>query len=133
LGARELASGDLSGDRQDVRAQSVERSRVGLSSRANRHVYRWTDPERRQEIDADEIAKAPLEAVAVDGGVPMARDDDAHAWMSERGIEHADVEVHGPDSLPLFNGRFQVGSARQSIPTRETESVVMRRRTCSEA
>ena len=56
--------------------------------------------------------------------------DDANARMRERGSEGSDIEMHGPNSLPLSNDRLQVEAPRQPIATRKTEALIRRLRTC---
>ncbi|HWT44632.1 MAG TPA: hypothetical protein VN085_01650 [Vicinamibacterales bacterium] len=60
-------------------------------------------PERRQQLGANQLSKAALETIAVHGGVVVARYDNADARMNERGSDDPDVEMFGPDSLPLSN------------------------------
>lgn len=88
---------------------------------------------RGQKLQPRQLAKPPLEAVAIHCGVLMSRNHETDPGMIERGSDGADVEVDGPDSLPLSDDGLQVGSPRQSIPTRKSKILVMRRRTCSEA
>ena len=63
----------------------------------------------------------------------MTRNDDPHSRKCERGSEDADVEMHGPNSLPLSNDGLYVGAPRQSVATRKAKAVVTRLRTCSGA
>jgi hypothetical protein len=114
-----------------IGAQSVERGAVCLSARSNGEVHGRACSQRRQEVDANELAEPALEPVPIDGSVTVARNDDAHARMRERGSEYSDVEIHSPDSLPLLNGRFQISAPRHPKATREATPVVTRRRTCS--
>jgi len=90
-------------NRQDVQPEPVERCGVGFSACANRDVDRRLTGERREQLRANELAKTTLETIAIHGGVVVAWDDDADARMNERGSEDPDVEVPGPDSLPLSN------------------------------
>jgi hypothetical protein len=50
--------------------------------------------------------------------------------MCERGSEGSDVEMHGPNSLPLSNDSLQVEAPRQSVATRKSEALIRRLRTC---
>jgi hypothetical protein len=112
LSAWRRVGGELPAHGKDIRAEPVELGGVRFLSGSNCHVDSESRPQRRKQLDADELPESPLEAVPIYCGMSMTRNDDAHAWMSERGSEDSDVEVHGPDSLPLLNGRFQVGSPR---------------------
>jgi len=62
--------------------------------------------------------------------MPVARNDNPNARMSKRGSEGSDIEVHGPNSLPLSNNSLQIESPRQSVATRKSEARVRRLRTC---
>lgn len=84
----------------------------------------------RQQLQANELAKAPLEAVAIDGGVLVTRHDDPDAGNAKRGSEDPDIEMYGPDSLPLSNDGLYVEAPRQPVATRKIEAVVTRLRTC---
>ena len=131
--ARRCPAGEFLAHRHHIGPERVERRRVGLTSHTDCDIDRRPHSKRRQELDADELAEAPFEAIPIDGVFPVTRNDDTHTGMRERGSEHTDVEVHGPDSLPLLDGRLQIGPARQPIAAREAVSAVMRRRTWSEA
>jgi hypothetical protein len=65
--------------------------------------------------------------------VLMQGNDDPDAGKTKRGSEDPDVEVRGPNSLPLSNDGLYVGPPRQPVPARIAEAVVMRRRICSGA
>jgi hypothetical protein len=55
----------------------------------------------------------------------------ANPRSAERGSEDSDIEMHGPNSLPLSNDGLYLGAARQPVVTRKTEVLVTRLRTCS--
>jgi hypothetical protein len=61
----------------------------------------WRVTQRREQHSASELPKATLDAVAVDGGMLIARHDDSDAGDAERGSEDPHIEMCGPDSLPL--------------------------------
>jgi hypothetical protein len=86
--------------------------------------------EHRQQLDADQFAKTALESVSIHRRVSVTRNDDANARMRERGSEGSDIEMHGPNSLPLSNDSLQVEAPRQPMATRKTEILVRRLRTC---
>ena len=92
----------------------MNREHVGAQQRRRRlHTLRAARESRRraagrarsdgQQLDAHELAQPALEPVAIDGRVLMTRNDDPHARKFERGSEDADIEMHGPNSLPLSN------------------------------
>jgi len=120
-------------DRAHVGTKRVERGAVGLVPRANRYVERRLAPKGGQQLQADEFAEPSLETVAIHGGVLMARHHDSDTRRSERGSEDPDIEMHGPNSLPLSNDGLDVDTPRQSVATRESKAVVRRLRTCSGA
>lgn len=118
---------------ENVGAQRVEARVVGLAPRADRQVHGRRGPKRRKQLQARQFAQAALQAIAVHCGVLMSRNHETDSGMIERGSDGADVEVDGPDSLPLSNDGLQIGSPRQPIVTRKSKILVMRRRICSEA
>jgi hypothetical protein len=132
-------AGDTRLDRLHVRSQCVERRGVRVVPRANGDVdrrlrsRRARGAQRRQELDAHELPEAALEAIAIDGGVLVTRHDDPDARRAERGSEDPDIEMHGPNSLPLSNDGLYVRAPRQPVATRKSKAVVMRLRTCSGA
>jgi hypothetical protein len=60
----------------------------------------------------------------------VSRHDDANARNAERGSEDPDIEMYGPNSLPLSNDGLKILRARQPLATREPKAVVTRLRTC---
>lgn len=62
----------------------------------------------------------------------MSRHDDPDARRAKRGGDYPDIEMRGPESLPLSNDGLYVEASRQPVATRKTKSVAMRLRTCSE-
>jgi len=122
--------GEPDGNRHNVVAQRRQCGGVRLASRPNRDVGRSVLPEHRQQLDADQFAKAALESVSVHRRVSVTWNDDANTRMRERGSEGSDIEMHGPNSLPLSNDSLQVEAPRQPMATRKTEVLVRRLRTC---
>lgn len=125
-----LGAGEPFSHRDDVSAQRRKFRRVGFMTGANRDVARCPIIERRQELDAHELAEPTLEPVSIDRRMAVSRNDDSDARMSERGSEGSDIQMHGPNSLPLSNDRLQVEAPRQPIAPRKSEAVVRRLRTC---
>jgi hypothetical protein len=130
---RIAAIGDAGTNGDHVRSQSIEGGGVRLASRANREIDGGPFAERRKQFDAHELSQAPLETVPIDGRTLVARNDNTHTWKFERGSDDPDIEMHGPNPLPLSYDGLYVGAPRQSIPTRKRKSAVMRLRTCSGA
>jgi hypothetical protein len=60
----------------------------------------------------------------------VPRNHDSNTRMRERGSEGSDIEVRGPNSLPLSNNGLQVAAPRQSVATRKSKARVRRLRTC---
>jgi hypothetical protein len=131
---REVAGvGDAGSNGDHVRSQSVDRGGVRLASRANGEIDGGLFAKRRKKFDTHELSQAPFQSIAIDGRALMARDNDTNAWKLERGSDDPDIEMYGPNTLPLSNDGLYVGAPRQSISTREGKSAVMRLRTCSGA
>ena len=60
----------------------------------------------------------------------MTRHNDPDARKTEWGSVDPDIEIHGPDALPLSNDCLYVEAPRETMLARETEAVVTRLRTC---
>ena len=82
------------------------------------------------KLEAHELAEPSLQPVAVDGAVLVTRNHDPDSRMTKRGSEDADIEIRGPNSLPLSDDILDVGASRQSLPARKAEAAVRRLRTC---
>jgi hypothetical protein len=113
----------------DIATQPVELGIICLAARANGNVGRPVT-ERWQEFDSSELTQPTLESIAVDRGVLMTRHDDPDTRKTERGSEDSDIEIRGPNSLPLSNDVLYVRAPRQSMLARETKTIVRRQRTC---
>ena len=116
---------------EHIGAQRVERCGVCLAPSPNSEVERRSGSERRKQIDPHELAQPPLERVPIHGRMLVARHHDSNTGKSERGSEHACVEMHGPNSLPLSNDGLKVTAPRQSVATRKTKAAVRLLRICS--
>jgi hypothetical protein len=125
--------GDTRLNEQYICPQRGEGGRIRVSPSANRHVHGGPLAQIRQELDAHELAQPPLESVAINGRLMVTWYDNSDSRKCERGSEDSHVEMCGPNSLPLANDGLNVEAPRQSIPTRKTEAVVTRLRTCSGA
>ena len=109
-----------------------EAGAVGLGEGADDEVHRGEDGE---EMQADDLAEAALETVAVDGRrlVPRHDDADPRARARQRGSDGPDLEVPGPDALPLSPDLLEIGVPRQPPAARKAPRLRRRRRTCSGA
>jgi hypothetical protein len=124
---------DIGCNRLNVGAKRVDGRLVGLVACTNGDVERGELAQRGQQRDARDLAKPSLEPVAIDGGVLVTRHDDPDARRTKRGSTDPDIEVHGPNSLPLSNDSLNIEASRQPVAARKSEAVVTRLRTCSEA
>lgn len=107
---------------------------VGMAGCAHEHVESGAlHAKQWKQLGPHELAKPPLQAVSIHGRMMMARHDDPDARESKRGSENPDIEMHGPNSLPLSNDGLNILAPRQSLATRKRKAVVTRLRTCSEA
>lgn len=118
------------GDCLHVDAQRLERGGVGFASRPKRDVYRSSRAHQRQQLHARKLAETPLEPVSIHCRVLVKRDHDADARNAERGSKDSDIEMNGPNSLPLSNDGLNIRTPRQPMPPRKVEAVVRRPRTC---
>ena len=124
----------------------VERGPVRLSARANRDVdptdaHSGRRAKRGQQVKPRQLAKAALEQIPIDCRMLMPGHDDPNTRRrrrlvrgnAERGSVDPDIEMHGPNSLPLSNDGLNVGAPRQPMATRKIGAVVRRLRTCPAA
>ena len=104
-------------DIREFRCERGERQRVRARARAQQQVDGW---QMGQQFHSHDLAKTPLQLVAVDGRMAVTGNDHADPWMPERGSEMTDVEVPTPNSLPLSNDGFNFGFARQAMLPRKS-------------
>ena len=128
-----LLAGHARVDRENVGAERLERRVVRIVTRSNRNVERRAGAQAGKQLEPYQLAQPALETVSIDGGVLMTRHDDSDARRSKRGSEDPDIEMHGPNSLPLSNDGLDVDTPRQPVATRESKAIVRRLRTCSGA
>src|SRR5512142_3104152 len=96
-----------------VEAQTV-RGRTGM----NDHVHRshpWQEDGPRQ------LAEPALQPVPLDGGLPVFRNDEADARMSEMqtGSAHPNIEMFGAKSLPCSRDLTQLGATCDAMTARK--------------
>ena len=53
----------------------------------------------------------------------ILRDDEPDTAVITRGSDHADVEMGGPESLPLSRDGLYVRSSREAMPARKAKVV----------
>jgi hypothetical protein len=93
-------------NREHVGAQGIESSAVGIGSASDRDIDRGALTKHGKQFGTHELAQPALESVAIDRRVLVPGYDDADARSGKRGSKDPDVEVHGPNSLPLSNDRL---------------------------
>ena len=81
-------------------------SAVGVGTAPDRDVDRGTLAEHGKQFRTHELAQPALESIAIHRRVLVPRHDDADPGCGKRGSEDPDVEVYGPNSLPLSNDRL---------------------------
>lgn len=80
----------------------------------------------REQLEAHELAQAPLEPVSMDSRMLMPRHDDADPRELERGSGGSDVQMHGPNALPLANDGLEIEAPRQAMTTRKSKLAASR-------
>ena len=112
-----------------VAAKRVERGSIRFAARSNGDVDgRRSDD--RQKLQTRKLAEAAFEPVTIDCRVLMTRNHDPDARNAKRGSKDPDIEMNGPNSLPLSNDGLNIRTPRQPVPARKVEAVVRRPRTC---
>src|SRR4051812_48325534 len=89
-------------------------------------------------MEAAQLAETALETIARHRRVLVLRHDEADPrsparWTRERGSGRPDLEVRGPDALPLSCDALQLRAPRDACATRKAERRLGRlrlRRTC---
>ena len=128
--SRRVGGRGAGANREHVAAQTIELGIVGLAPSADRDVGCGAVAQRRQQLDAGELAQPALQSVAIDRGMLMTRHNDPDTRKAKRGSVDPDIEIRGPDTLPLSNDCLYVSAPRETMLARKTEAVVTRLRTC---
>jgi hypothetical protein len=90
-------------DRPNIGAERVDLGVIRLMARPNCDIDRRLNAKGGEELDTDHLAESTLQSIAIDCCVLIARYDDPDPRSAERGSEYTDVEMHGPNSLPLLD------------------------------
>ncbi len=111
--------------------QLGERGTIGRWSCVNHDVERRRA--RKQQHSA-KLAKPSFQAIPVDRGSAVLRDDEAEASMVEmrKGSDSPNVKMFGSESLPCSCDAAQLRAARDPASALERLGLT-RRRTCSGA
>jgi hypothetical protein len=117
-------------DGSDVGAKRIEHGSISFAAGSNGDVDSSRRSHYRQQLNARKLAEAALEPVSIHCRVLMTRNHDPDARNAERGSEDPDIEMNGPNSLPLSNDGLNIRTPRQPMPARKVEAVVRRPRTC---
>lgn len=92
---------------------------VGARLRPHNDVDRWAcagTPHQIEEPKTAELSQAPLESVALDGGVAVLRNDETNSGRRARGKNHPQIEVGGAETLAVPHRGAQVATASQPMP-----------------
>ena len=97
--------------------------------------YTNHDIERRkvsQHARSYNLAKSSLEPVSLDGRAAKLGHNEPDPRMRQRGSKNPDLEMLGPETLPLCRGSLNISAPRDPLAARESKPV-RRLRTLSEA
>ena len=114
----------------NIHSQCGERRAIRFASSANHDVGCRRGRDSWKQRRAHELAQSALQRVAIDGRALMPRHHQPDPRTRERGSGRSDIEMHGPNALPLPNNSLQIVAPRQSSLTREPELALTPRRTC---
>lgn len=111
-------SGGLLFDRGRESGELVEAQAVCRRPCVNDHV---DGSHLREDHRSRQLAKPALEEVPLDGGLPVLRDHEADAWVTEtrKGSAHPNVEMFGAKSLPCSRDLTQLGATRDAMTARK--------------
>jgi hypothetical protein len=110
-----------------------QRRQIGVVGFASSADHKIPGHDLRSETLTYELSELAFQSIAIDRAMLMARHDDAESRMIKRGSSHSDVEVSGPNPLPLSNDGLQVATPRQPKPARKAKTTIRLRRTYPEA
>ena len=118
---------ELRGAESKLSGQCSERGIISLRARTNHHVNCWQTCEQSR---AHYLTKPSFKTVSFDDCMFELRHDESYPRMIQKGSRHPDLEVLGPEALPLSCNSRQLGASRQPIAAREA-AAFRRRRTLS--
>ncbi len=113
---------------QALRAQVFNRNAVRRRQCAHNNIH---DGQDREHVDPYDFAEPSFHEVAIHGGTPVARHNDADPWGTQKGSDPPNLELRGSDSLPFFAYRLELFLPRQ--PRRGRKAMSLRRRRTSTA
>lgn len=99
--------------------------RVGV--RPQDHVERSQGAEHGEQLGAGQFTQAPLETIAVHGGVLVPRHDEPHPWKRMKGSGDSHVETSRANPLPFVTKPLELGRTRYSLRSAESAAVRPRR------
>ena len=102
---------------------------VGTRSYANHNVDRGKVSEHACSYN---FAKLAFESVSLDGRASKLGHNEPNPRMRQRGSKNPDLEMLGPETLPLRRGSLNVSAPRKPLAARESK-LVRRLRTLSGA
>ena len=70
-----------------------------------------------------DFPEPPFHAIAIDGGVRILRHDDSCPGVTQKGSDVPNLEICGPESLPLQADCLKRAFPRQPIGAREAAAV----------
>ena len=107
----------------DVGGKCIERGTVGIWSNAQDDVRRQISWE---ELEPRELSKSSFELIPCDGRVFESghHETDPHScsgWTRERGSGSPDLDMSGPDALPLSHDALDLRAPRNTRFPRKAE------------
>ena len=93
---------------------------VGTRLRPLNEVDGWPCADTPHQIEKPktaELSQAPLESVALDGGVAVLRNDETNSGRRARGKNYPHIEVGGAETLAVPHRGAQVAAASQPMPS----------------
>ena len=97
----------------------IERGLVGIPLRFD---YGIEGPQGSKDLCPHDLPEPALETITRNGGVTVFRNDEPDTRMTQRGSEDSDLEMLGPNSLPLSPYLLNVRTLREPMAPREGES-----------
>ena len=83
---------------KELTLQGREGGRISFGPSANDHVD-GRNP--LQDVRADDLPESSLQLVTLHNGASMLGNDEAYAWMMEKGSDDPELEMLSTNSLPF--------------------------------
>ena len=104
--------------------KGIEGCLIGISLRFDYGIDR---PQSSKNPGTYDLPQPTLQTITRDSCMTVLRDDKPDTRMTQRGSENSDLEVLGPNTLPLSSCPLDVRTLREPVAPREGKSTTRQR------